>query len=824
MRTTISSIALLFLVIGQCFAQSPKLPSAELPKVESIPQPPPRGSSVKKQWMSNKYTNVILENRKKKSKALWVVYADASDHTTYSDLKGMNKLKNTTLMESFYVIKEEGDFVKLVKYNPAILGSKFFPRRIKDIKQASYYGWIEKSKLLLSNRSYVDSATLYPKKYLTTLRSPQSIISCAAYLKKDSIKVFAKPASNAKINRWVGLYQYVYVYKYSADNQFCLVGRSAEYTPDNAAQEVLGWISTSMLQPWGERLYFSPQDKLWKNTSFYSFEMINEPQIKLQKDTLKFVGNAKTTHEKIKAKIDNPTGLVWESELPQASVWYTQLPVKYLIKQQQASFIRTEVPFSLYDKSKRSAFGVDGNKITYNDFKNLINNAKAYNIVFVVDGNKRMASFIPYLGNILQNLQRNFDATYPNSIVNYGGVLYTGQGCLMGSKSADILPLTTKYDKVANFLTSAISKTSSCDIKNTDVAAMYLGLNKATYLFKGHEEENNIIILIGSVGNANEDVSQVIGQIGETNARILCFQARNVDLITANDFVLQSQNILLASAKLMSLNKRKKLVSVDDLTEPSSFRSLTGLKNSFFLNYPSKSMVQGGIIFAERGKDLSASSLQMGIDSLLSQVFKDNTRITSELDSIFMRVNYRNEPFNPFVVDEFEALGFGAIGNQPECFNKDSFIYTRSLATDTLNKTYQLVLNADEYTSILNKMKRLSGQGLKLEKASSRRKLFKKYINEIREANVRPIKRSAATHMKLADALSLITGYPVRNQLLLEPVVRDLKRKKKMNKESFMAIVKHLQFVTKNIVDNEDKNKFDSNGANYYVLSSQEMP
>ena len=785
----------------------PTLPTApSLPGAGSLPQPAPRGSSVKNKPAENEYPNVIPTGKEKPDKEPWVVYSDRDNNTTYVQPGGVSKMKTMGFMESFYVINEHDGFLQLVKYDPSIIGGKIFPRRIGDVKKASYYGWAEKSKFLLGKRAFVDSLTLYSQKYLSVLKSPQSMLQCAELFHNDSIKVLSNPNQGAKVRGYLAFHQYIYVYKCSADKRFYLIGINAQFTPDGVGLDILGWVSTLVVQEWGSRLYFSPQDSSGKNASFYTME-----------------------NARVRDKMDYPVGLVWEDtwSAERVAPWCAQLPVKGKVQQNQNAYIKTELPITLYDKSKRNAFGVDGNTITYVDFKNILNHAKVYNVVFVIEGNSRMGSFFPYLSNILQSTQSSFNQIYPGARVSYGVVTYTNmevQNCKTNQRVTDALPLTTNYDEIAAYLRSMLSRSSFCNTRDNGVSAMYPGLLQATRLLKKHEDENNIIVLIGSVGNENEDASALIAQISSVNARLLSFQARNINFISANNFVLQSQNIIIESAKNLSYTKRKKLVSAQDIKEQLILRGGGAVKNMFFLNYPTESMVQGGVMFPEKGKNMAVRFLQVGLDSLIKQISVDNNHIISKLSGEILNVNFQNESFNPLIRKDFEQAGLSDINNDGTCFKSDHFIYTKSVATPIENKTYKLVLSTDEYNALLRDMQILGGTNYNLEKRASRRNLYKQYVDKAKEAQVNSRKKMAVDNMRIADALSMIIGYPVQNNLLQLYSVRDLNDHQKLPKDIFVAIIKYIQSATENMIDHAEKNKFQSNGVNYYVLSAPELP
>jgi hypothetical protein len=216
--------------------------------------------------------------------------------------------------------------------------------------------------------------------------------------------------------------------------------------------------------------------------------------------------------------------------------------------------------------------------------------------------------------------------------------------------------------------------------------------------------------------------------------------------------------------------------------------------------------------------------LQVGLDSLIKQISVDNNHIISKLSGEILNVNFQNESFNPLIRKDFEQAGLSDINNDGTCFKSDHFIYTKSVATPIGNKTYKLVLSTDEYNALLRDMQILGGTNYNLEKRASRRNLYKQYVDKAKEAQVNSRKKMAVDNMRIADALSMIIGYPVQNNLLQLYSVRDLNDHQKLPKDICVAIIKYIQSATENMIDHAEKNKFQSNGVNYYVLSAPELP
>ena len=570
---------------------------------------------------------------------------------------------------------------------------------------------------------------------------------------------------------------------------------------------MLGWVPTALLKPWGGRLYIDIKSRSNVDLPFY---YLQEGQVK--------------------HKIDQPIGLVWKDMEAHGQIapWVSQLPVKAKIQQNGHTFLKTELPLYLFDKGKRVVYGIEGNKITYTDFTHLSKASKVYNVVFVIEGNRRMNGVFPYLSNILQTTHASFNDLIPEGLVNYGIVVYTNMEaeiCKTRQRITEVVPLTNNHERCAEYMLSLFSRPLSCDIKDNGVAAMYPGLYQAANLFKGHEDENNLIVLIGAVGNEqNEAAGNLIVRLSEVNAKILSFQARNIYFSAANDFVLQSQDIITKSATQLAINKRQKLILIKDIVDAQSFKSADSLKNVFFLNYPNGSMVQGALMFPEKGKTMPIRQLQLGVDTLLKQIGKDNQAVVSAIDHKMNDAAFQNDPLNPLVQEEMPPDGKNVLVQGAKCFSQGSWIYSKTVATTVEDKTYKLVLNSDQYNEVLQLMQRINGQDYKLEKRSTRKNIYNDLVGQIENAQSDAKRALDPDKMRISDALTLLLGCPVQDKSLQEYSVIDLKSEKKLDKSKFNTIIKYLQHVTQKMVDNGDQNKFLNGGMSYYILTSQELP
>ena len=94
----------------------------------------------------------------------WIVFAREAG-TTYLSPSGKNEMQAVEYMDAFLVIKRKGDWLRLIRYDPAILKNG----RLKEWKQAKYCGWINQNDLLLTRSGFTDVVTGFKNKQVVML-------------------------------------------------------------------------------------------------------------------------------------------------------------------------------------------------------------------------------------------------------------------------------------------------------------------------------------------------------------------------------------------------------------------------------------------------------------------------------------------------------------------------------------------------------------------------------------------------------------------------------------------------------------------------------
>ena len=164
----------------------------------------------------------------------WIVYSDRENNPSFFNPGGKIKMKEASYLEAFAVIGEEGEYLKLVKYDPAV----FEERKVKDPAKAEYFGWMKKDNLILSSRAMTDVATGFIMKMITMFRDTFPLSRTEDYFSNDSLVLFSEPELVNPIGM-VPFQKPNYLAKRSFDRSKCLVIGKENISPENSSELAL---------------------------------------------------------------------------------------------------------------------------------------------------------------------------------------------------------------------------------------------------------------------------------------------------------------------------------------------------------------------------------------------------------------------------------------------------------------------------------------------------------------------------------------------------------------------------------------------------------
>lgn len=762
----------------------------------------------------------------------WLVISDRNNNITYKSPASKLQLKTLNFLDLCYVIGKKRGYLQLVKYSPKLF-KKPKQRFISDRKSAEYLGWVPENKLLLWRTALKERQTGDYVKAVTCIKNEEAINQFTDYSAgNDSLHVFASPSIKDTLAVKAALEDIFYIYKKSDDGQHYLIGTAPQPTTENIKDIIKGWISKDYVQCWGSRL-----------------GLFIKPNINDNLDSLSFYEDSTNAAQSF-IPINNPFHTHYTKTITNKKL-ENIFPVKdFELIDNSSAIIKTGILTYALDHNDNSVINILGHLIKYNQYKQIVSGQQKTNIVFVVDGGKENGKYMPNVMTIIQNLEVFFDTLKITKDYKYGVVIYKdnlGGACT----NKETLPLTNDYSSVIHFLQKSQEEVTQCN-DDSITQAMFLGAIKACQLLKDHKDENNIVILIGGPGNNNigYGYTETITNLSYVNARMLIFQTHSLAHPTYNDFVIQSKNLVLQSAINLSELKKEKLVDFNDVLAEPLFSLVTGDSGIYYLDYPTKSMIPGYVLFPSRGNIMKPVFLERCLDSLMKKIDKDNNIITTSLDRFFTTVGIRNTkilaPYQfhyPIIDTNYLPLLFLKKWkiNKLNPFYIPAYTAYNDTYDTVTNPKFGLLLSKEEYEKLIENLFMLAGNTdyTKMSAINMRNALYNHFYNVVRkysdEKDVdmeddRPLKTQ---YLSLAEVLQLITGHRTiqyfwRNIQLY--MIKDYHIIKNGNGENasnkallFLDECKtKAQWLKDNV--NNDKIIFYSNGQPYYFIPAEYLP
>lgn len=769
----------------------------------------------------------------------WVVFSDREGNYTLQNPGGKVKMKDIDYLEAFFVVRRKGDFCKLVKYDPAIVNGNMFVSRIKDRKQAKYYGWIHQSRLLLTKQSETDIATGFKNKQLTIISDTTSVTEPEFYFVDDSIKIFKDPDMRIEKGT-LPFYEIVYTLKTSRDKQKKLIARTPVVSPDSVQDDILGWVHSSLIQNMGQRLYTKitsiPEDSL------LFFTKDNQKLLHLSNWDL---------DESINFSERNNRALKYN---PVLSYCQTDTIVS----------IKTGIPGQVVYQGDNYVLNVNGNKIPYGRFKQLEKDLKKLNVMFIFEGKDQVVENCPSLINVIQNLQPTFENSDDRFRYKFGAVIASQGETPASSPLIKSVGMTENYADVIDYLIAETD--SSKNMKPLPTHYTWRGVRAAVDMIEPYKDETNIFVIIGEQGYSEWVDSTLVRRMSDANCRVLGFQMFSVSENVGNNFVLQIENMIAHCADRESEKKREKIVYVDQVKKVNRYRESS--KNVYALDFPNRSMTQGWVLFPEKTVTMPLDILTNGIDSFIAEVKWDNNNLVNSLYKAFSEVGNHRYQYDSVWVSYNHLQPEQMLDRKlPKMFTSQLpawFLPARRMSfTDSINQgiDYYLLLSKEEMDDLLMFMASLcenevdykyKGYRKKAKKLCNcpddeitveynettfdpenpeylstrmtRKKLQDLYFNEVMDCRLCKIKRKDIRRYSLAKAQLRITGSPTYT-LMTQQYVGNIRKKQcisDMELDELITYFKQKKEELDKYMNHADK--FESNGQTYFWIHQDLLP
>ncbi len=685
----------------------------------------------------------------------WIVLVSQEGASSYTRPGGEAKVRTLPFGEACYVTKKRGDYLQLVRYTPAIKFKKW-TRRVANWESLQYLGWVHQSKVLPWQVALRDEDNKFYVKYLTALGGTDVLRAPDNYFAGDSLKVFGEPALMAPARRKVAMNMPLYAYQLSDDRKFYLVGTAPQCVPDSAAQTILGWMPVQTVQPWGEKTY---------------------------------VATPPPAISTVQLETRNPVTPLVQWSSPDASLnrfpYFTQTlyPVYGFEKATPAgTAIKTTALTNVMDYSQNRIYNVLGEPVYYNRFMEVKGAFPKLNIVLLVDGSGGNTRFTAPIMTVLQQLQLRIDSTKKFQQVRYGAAIYQGDGqrCLTN----DQLPLTQDYRQLSGFFEQGMERLRNCN--GAGGRSVFEGIADATKLLAGHEDESNIVIVVG----ANEDDtrsyewSSIINGLTRTHARLLMYQTHSNASGAYNNFVIDAKTLMTQSADNIIALRKELVVENTPATDAYDFRLTTGDHSVFMLDYPQKSRWQGAVVFPNKFESMPLLTLNQTLDTLLMQIYTDDSGRVASMERLFESYAGNvgtaiDARFAPMLQDSGVVLS----DRFYKFFRKkfDVFAFPGTVVMDTAGTQKGLLLSKDELDALVfrtsNVMEPFNNPDYSRRKAARKVRRYAK--KSVQESNMEKPKRYRA--MTLGDVNGLFTGMTYENPMVQDVRLTAYGKKRTMN-------------------------------------------
>ncbi|WP_010664695.1 type VI secretion system protein TssR domain-containing protein [Marinilabilia salmonicolor] len=752
-----------------------------------------------REYSHNFYGSHQVESKSDKNNDPWIVYSANLSNQTVTRPRKLEKKEDISLLEPFYVIRQRGDFLKLIKYNPEIVRG-----RRPDRKKAEYMGWIHQSKMILSSSSFTNPHSGFKNKTITAITDTFSLSNASRLIQNDSVLLFANQNLKKPVGK-IGFHEVVYVMQKSVDRKKVFITNKPEISVEEIDQITAGWTSVSLIQNLGERLFcrWSKPDSANSMVEYYS---------------------GITTYSPVYSR----SGL------------------------EDSVRIKTGDFHPVIDRSENFILNVNGNPVYYPEYKELERKLHDINVIFVFEAAQNTMEQFPSLVNSVQNLQMLFANDTTEFNYRFGAVMAMKMG---NDLMVDSYGLVDDYAGIFNFVSGRLLQLSHYKPINSTNA--WSGLRKAVKMAGQDPDATNVIVLIGENGQYyNQSYSSLIFQLGNNNCRLFCNQVYSGGANRYNNFSLQLTEIIEKYAHLVSDKKKDLIVDASQFCSENVFTE--SQKNYFRLDYPERSMTQGAIVFPEKEKMLSLEMFSSSLDSFITEVKADNQLLIDSYQNAFRDLgnskNRCDEDFlrsfeltspdlfkeelsqnfkqvTPFWVYPQEKsffkkeIDFSLLLNQQEFDDLQNFYDELTRFTVTSNSSAHRVSGAEMFSLPADQ-----GVGTNVTTPSPVYHSNVKVRGHLKELLTRrllhgKIKSSLAPvvqNLSIGYALEMSTGMPVNWKFLNQFRIRDLMDKNTLSDKTLEEIIGYFE-DQKDKYESADFEGFNSLGQSYYWVTQNSL-
>lgn len=751
----------------------------------------------------------------------WIVYSDRHDNQTYTDASAGSPFKKLDFLGVYYVVQEDGDYIRIVRDNNITFGGELSPT-------AEDFGWIKKENMLMWQRCYVTDRNIDKKAMLlntvATLRNTPVNVE-----RSDKIvKFYTDPELSVEADEQSSLFQVFYIYKFSEKS--VLLGRGNRIS-EQVQNQIMGWAPIDRIAFWDHSIAIEPN---WEEAAAEERKNGGYP--------------AKVFRDQPAAKRyamgDMVAGEFWGADPFQKrniGDWR-----RFPVLKKKGNLLRTGIMGEI-SSVQGSTMKAEDNAQIQRQYNTTRKAKRTINIILVIDGTSSMQ---PYFGSVGAALDRSMDkmsSRYQANNIQFASVVYRDKA--EGHRLTEVRPLTNDYKEITLFLNSVEAK----DYYDQDAPeAVYYGLKTALRQTGIKRGETNVVILIGDAGNHHRmdestvELNDLTYLLEENDCHMLALQVANKNANTYQEFVDQSKFIIQQIATNRYNQNRSLARGKVELPRPT----FSTVDNTTF-KLENGALI-GRVVAATSGASMDPQRLSNEVENIVYLANNYTNTFISTLDNIVMDgrdINTAVKKANSFKTDEGQnvatqkyvssytpaVLDYLRKLNIPDMRlnlvleQKFQFYMTgwTTLDVDGLeNPLFKsvLFLTRFELGEILNDFDDL----LIVTSAADQRKAMKDAWIGLLQKHIGNIDIAEIEEKTMEDITEMVFGLPSTSDLLQEVKLKHITDPAAFDDRRFQNLVTQIQRKQRQLdrIFNQDNYtySFSSNDVMYYWIEEDLLP
>lgn len=762
------------------------------------------------QWCEAKIKNNDLGET---TKTAWVVYSDRENNPTYqSPSYNAPKGKPVKFGEKLYVAKVQNGFALVFSSNKTI--------RYPKIKGADFRGWMPIENLLLWQVCPKSKNQIY-QKALVVFDPTQT--EGGTPIDKDPKFLFAPDkdapvsAADAKTLDILFIMKTVIV----DGKAFYLLSNQANCSDIGTA--LYGWLPSTYITPWDQRLALEPQYNSSKVRAYTSRDLKPAAYSRFEEAERYYnkgiMGRPLYQYKNFSTK--RMDALIMRQPIIDSTPNPFIYKVAVTASLNENGEVNTKGGGAQYEQDKAA---------TQRKINELTKKQQNINIIFVMDATKSMKDFYTPITNALKEISSYefFDNPSTASRIKIGAVLYKADF----KSDPEFSPLNHDLSKVISFLGSVKPSADGNDHR----VALIKGLQTALDCKKmGYQPgQSNYIILLGDAADRHKDNSgkdwlaacdEVAGKMKENSINFLAYQVYNGGLSAYEDYSMmvgQIQETLrdLYSAETQNAYKYKrtgpnilKLVRKETEEDIPLYCWQKYAKNNTMLdaNEVTLDMVQ----HVEKFYDMISKRI-VKYNRLSDGGYRINNDSEEEAIREELRLAWGKDQEK-----KIEAtINFMKRGGVAK-FETYAPVMTKSVKEDLGYSVYQTVLffSQDELQQLILNLRKFT------EDRGDQHKAYQNALLTMGSAMLGEFSTSRISNMDINEMMGQIYGVPVKLTVSETGFrISDIPNLSDEEVKTYMRQFRQKLEALEDLIGGNDNGRFERNGNVYYWIPTDMMP